>query len=351
MGRFVVFSDLHLHEWNYGSTIVDGRNSRLAQQEEIVKSIVTYCKENEIRKAFFCGDLFHTSTVTASVSQAASRAFSGFKEEGIDLTLIVGNHDQGDRTGRIHALESFRNYGRLIDTTVCPGFYEDADEAFNFLPYTDDKGRLEGWLRSCRDGFIFMHQGVGGVELNSKGFTLNEILTPDMIPVNCPMAFAGHYHSFKHVTDNLIIPGSTMQLTWADEGEPRGWLDVKTLSGRVDSITLKESGASQFCNIEEGLLANKSLPDVHGKYIRVSSAGDYSPDEITNALMEQGAVSVEIRPRVRENILAPKLAQMADFNEMVQTYAMQKERQGVIDEYDKAVGERLLRDEYRVPQV
>ena len=367
MKRFVVFSDLHLHPWAYGSQVINGKNSRLEQQKEVVKSIARYCKERDIPEVVFTGDLFHTSTVSAETNQAAYEAFSSFKENGIDLSLLVGNHDQSSRTGGFHSLSFFRELGHVFDVgghaaeALHAGFHRTiADTPAYFFPYTDDEAVLKAYLASCGGGpyFLFLHQGVGGVEVNAKGFTLNEILTPAMVPNHCTMAFSGHYHTFKPVASNLIIPGSTVQLNWGDAGESRGWLDVSVDAGRVHEITFVESQASRFISLHEddfdAQATERALPNLYGNHVRVVTTGAYSPEELSKMVLESfGAVSCEIKPEVRRDhgIEKAKNLSVASLNEVVYSFANSREKAGVISSYDKEVGEQLLKGNYQVPQV
>lgn len=358
MKHFVAFSDLHLHAWNYGATIVNGKNSRLEQQVKVVKSIVSYCKEREIQEVVFCGDLFHTSTITAEVSQAAYQAFKGFKENGIQLTVLVGNHDQSSRTGGIHALSWLGDHGKLIER--CLGEVDSpriAGLPAYFFPYTADEDTLKGWLREVNQVrcFMFFHQGVGGVEINSKGFTLNEILTPAMVPGNCALALTGHYHSFKPVSGNLVIPGSTTQLNWGDEGEPRGWLDVTVDGEQVTEINMIESKAPKFITISEDNLEtyNRDNPNapLAENFVRVLSEAAHSPEEITTAVLRAGAASCEVKTIFKENPVFKTTATVTSLNEVIYSFAKAKEKAGIISEYDKAIGEQLLKRTYCVPQV
>jgi DNA repair exonuclease SbcCD nuclease subunit len=202
---------------------------------------------------------------------------------------------------------------------------------------------------------MFFHQGVGGVEINSKGFTLNEILTPAMVPGNCALALTGHYHSFKPVSSNLIIPGSTTQLNWGDEGEPRGWLDVTVDGEQVTEVNLIQSQASKFITLNEQDFdsngENNPLPSLVGNYIRVLSSGAYSPEELSNLVLQFGAVSCEVKTVYKENPVFKTTATVASLNEVIYSFAKAKEKAGIISEYDSEIGERLLKNNYCVPQV
>ncbi len=353
--RFVVFSDLHLHEWVYGSRIVNGRNSRLEQQVRVVHDIVNYCKSEGISEAVLTGDVFHTSTVSAAVSEAAYRAFSEFNRAGIHLTIVPGNHDQATRTGELDSLSWFSTIGtvaRCGDSGV-DRICQTGDVQAYGIPFTHDRGELARRIDQIPSGcrLLYLHQGVSGVEINSKGFTLNEALTPDMIPPWIGMAFTGHYHSAKQVTDNLVIPGSTVQLNWGDKDERRGWLDVDyNPEDNTTAITHMEAKASKFVQADD--VSGLDGYAVEGNFLRVVTE-DNTPSfvqSLVEDLYKRGAESVEIKNVIQvDNAIKLQTTQFNSLNEIIYAYAHEKERAGVIDEYDRLVGEQLLKGNYQVP--
>ena len=286
--RFAVFSDLHLFCWQYGSTIVNGRNSRLLDQQDVLKQFIDYCNEQYIVDVLFCGDFFHQSKVSAEVLMAAHESLS-FLKAGRRLYFLVGNHDCQSKDNSIHALSMLSNYGQVLDRP----FY-DKNSKVAALPYTEDKDNLNAFLsQPLNNKIILLHQGVSGIEINSKGFTLNEILTPEMVPDNAAFCFTGHYHSHKKVKDNLYIPGSPMQLTWGDKNEKRGWLDVNLETREVKHI---ESKAPKF--IEFSLGDNRT--GYEGNFVRLLSTDNVAMEEIRKQY--ESARSIEVvydKPEIR----------------------------------------------------
>ena len=277
--RFAVLSDLHLHGWTYGSSLISGRNSRLLDQQDVLRQFNNYCNENNIEDILFCGDFFHQSKVSAEVLMAAHESLIELRA-GKHLRFLVGNHDCQSKDNSIHALSMLSNYGLVIDQWYTDSRYLAA------LPYTEDKDKLSAFLSQNLEGkIVLMHQGVSGQELNSKGFTLNEILSPDMFPDNAAFGFTGHYHSHKKVKDNLYIPGSPLQLNWSDKGEKRGWLDVDTETREVRHV---ESRAPKFIECS-------NLEDVRGageNFIRFVSRSGETANDIREAC--PGARSIEV---------------------------------------------------------
>ena len=350
-----MFSDLHLHEFSYGSKIVEGRNSRLEQQIRAVHQITDYCRANGIREAVLTGDVFHASTITAAVSEGAFRSFRSFADAGINLTVVPGNHDQAGRTGNPHALSWFSTIGQLVYGSVGE-ILSIGNVQAEGIPFIHDRDTLARRLEQVRDEtrLLFLHQGVGGVEINSKGFTLNEALTSDMIPPTVAMAFTGHYHSAKRVSPNLIIPGSTVQLNWGDTGESRGWLDVEyNTEDNTVEIMHCESKASKFVQIH----SPAELPNdqIAGNFIRLVT-DDHNASFVEDAareLTKAGAESVEVKTVIQldKNVQQVETKQFNSLNEVIYAYASSKLRQGVIDEFDFLIGEQIMKGVYQVPNV
>ena len=95
MPKFIVYSDLHLHNWEYGSKpTTSGYNSRLLQQKTFLYQLGHYCRENNIKDVFFCGDFFHTHGKLST--DVIYQGFSGIQylnSQQINQYMLVGNHD------------------------------------------------------------------------------------------------------------------------------------------------------------------------------------------------------------------------------------------------------------------
>lgn len=232
MSRFLVFSDLHLNAWKYGSSIdTYTGNTRLTGQVKFIEFMADYARQREIRYVLFCGDFFHTpGSIRTEVLKSAWASISNCATD-IEFVWLVGNHDQADKAGNVHAMDFLEQFGTLCSsgTVSLPGMPPICG-----LDYTESVDKLKTFLTSVpKEAIVLLHQGVSGVDINSKGFTLNEILNPAMIPDKITHAFSGHYHSYKRVSDKLTIPGAPMQHNWGDCGDERGFLDVVLEGGKV----------------------------------------------------------------------------------------------------------------------
>lgn len=236
--RFLVISDIHLHLWNYGDT-----NERLRRDIEDVTSALGYGIDNSVDAVLFCGDIFHThGNVSTIVLSSLFDSLKKFKHWMSDKTIFIpGNHDLVYKSmSSVNSICFLEHFGRVShhQTTWSIG---NNFPLIHTLPYTENEAELNGFIEHVSDNsIVLMHQGVSGVEVNSKGFTLNELLKPSLVPNNIAHAFTGHYHSKKAVSNKLTIPGALVQHNFGDAGEERGFLDV-TIDSDGPEILFVES--------------------------------------------------------------------------------------------------------------
>lgn len=349
MIRFLVFSDLHLNVWNYGATYENGQNSRLMDQLDVLHQIRDYAVLHDIKYIFFTGDFFHThQTVRAEVLMAAHEALSSLAQQS-QLIMLAGNHDMADKEGNVHSLSFLKAYAAVVARNS--GLFVLEGHRIQCLPYTEDEDKLKKFLDNTHPGdIVLMHQGVSGIPVSSRGFTLNEILAPNMVPAHVEVAFAGHYHSHRKVKDNLYIPGSPMQLTWSDVGEPRGWLDVTSQSMQQGtSVNFVQSKAPEFVEITmshigENIANTNYIPQrVGGNFIRVVDDVPEPIDiqSIREGLLDAGARSVEVIPKEMESV---KVARQ-DFSTITELFKEYTEANG-IEGRTLEVGRSLMKGNY-----
>jgi DNA repair exonuclease SbcCD nuclease subunit len=309
MYRFIIFSDLHLNSWTYGSDVSKSWNSRLEGQYRSVSAMFEYAAVNSIKTVFFCGDFFHTpSKVAAEVLQTAARLRAVAKANGLQVILLEGNHDK--KSDFISAL-TVVDAAPTFDVVAQQRISETEDGIpYAALPYTTNPRELSAFLDGAdlADRVVLLHQGVSGVEINSKGFTLNEILQPDMIPDNVLHAFAGHYHSYKRVGQNLTIPGSMMQLNWGDKGEARGFIDVMWDGANLHMKRMTDVASADAPSFIEIALskvremAENEQWDLNNQIVRVIRDADISDDAIRSLAPLTCVGSLEIVNPPRDDL-------------------------------------------------
>ena len=119
--KILIFSDLHLHQWNYGATIVDGMNSRLKDQAKVMRQIANYINDNPMDACVFGGDLVHVhGKIDAAVLKVAYEGLemiSQHLKSPSDMYVLVGNHDTADKSMKVHSLHWVEALGiNCVDT-------------------------------------------------------------------------------------------------------------------------------------------------------------------------------------------------------------------------------------------
>ena len=156
--------------------------------------------------------------------------FDPLKEKGIELHLIVGNHDSFYKNtlsinspklnlreyDNIHIYE--RHQTATINDSLCfmvPWICDDNAEQF-----------MEQ-LESTTATVCFGHLELAGFYAN-KDYKCDHGTNPDVFD-KFDRVFSGHFHK-KSTNGNITYLGNTYQMYWNDEGEDRGFhlFDMKT---------------------------------------------------------------------------------------------------------------------------
>lgn len=226
-GKFIVLSDIHLNLWAYGDA-----EDRLDDQIDAIDHTLQRAVEENVDAVLWTGDIFHTQgQVHTEVLRRLYGVLRTYQDELRDITIFLpGNHDMVYRNNsQAHALDFLSAFGHLpyLGGGTWGAFYLKNMPPIWAFPYTDVEEDLRRWLAlfTNRDGdLLLMHQGVRGVEFQSKGFVLDEGLAADMIPPSVFHAFVGHCHSMRRVSSNMTVPGALQQHNFGDAGDPRGYL-------------------------------------------------------------------------------------------------------------------------------
>lgn len=237
-GRFLVASDIHLHLWTYGNPL-----ERLYDQVAAVADVFKRARAEACDAIVFCGDLFHTqgnvhTLILDRIWQELK--FQNYPKEKV--VFLPGNHDMVFRANsERHALGFLEQFGHVADGGQ-PVRIKNMPDIYS-LPYVEDGERLKRFLGAVPpNALVLMHQGVSGVEVASRGFVMNELLHPSMVPDYVFHAFAGHYHSFHRASANLTIPGALMQHHFGDAGERRGALHVEFDDSSIRIVQIASRG-------------------------------------------------------------------------------------------------------------
>jgi DNA repair exonuclease SbcCD nuclease subunit len=232
--KLFITGDVHLNEWDEFSTILpNGLNSRLQVGLDAIDQIATAAEGNVM---VIAGDLFHTrEEISVQVLYRAGEAIRRAATLCREVLILVGNHDQHLKDGRVHSLGTFQSDNvRVIDSpelVSISGFGKVA-----FMPYTHDYEKFGEVYRDLVEGascgLSILHADIIGFEMNSgfvsaKGitpkFTLDAGSDEDVIK----LCVSGHYHKPQKFGDlNVYYVGSPYQMDRSEAGHEKRYLVV-----------------------------------------------------------------------------------------------------------------------------
>ena len=202
----ICFSDIHLRE----------------QSEAVAFRVLDWilrAADADDQRVVFCGDWWHLRyQVNVRLLNRVAAVMQQWKERGIHVDLLPGNHDQVD-VGGANALEIFEAFSNVTVWTE-PGIR--TDERWGFVPYRKDhEAQIKALLDVAAEApkVIFAHYGIKGAVMNSGRKDQDGIGTPGM---ECPLVL-GHYHKHQQGPGYQYV-GSPYQTSYGEAGNVCGCL-------------------------------------------------------------------------------------------------------------------------------
>lgn len=326
--KVLFFADLHIFN-HFSKTIFED----IAQK--FLYDLLAYCKKNDIHKIIFLGDWFHLKNKIQVPSYIKSiEVLTAFKNEGIDITFLIGNHDspQAD-TNDFSILHSFDNFGNVGH--VVPLYdWEDIDGVrFHYLSYTKELPVFEmGTNVNVLCGHLDINNfTMEGNFICSNGFAEDCFSQFDYV-------FSGHYHKHQ-VRGNITYVGSPYQTRFSERFDDKGFMVFDTSDCSSKFIIYNE--APTFKEIDSEAT---DQAQIKGNFVRVKvNSEDNNIDEIKNKMLAMGAQDVEFifednNEQKELNILADlSMGSMRElglkyFDTLVDNEAMPEEVKALIDD-------------------
>ena len=243
------FTDFHAHLFQeFAKADPDYYTDRFKEQCGVLDAMLSKASEENL-EVVFGGDLFHKrGAVDVRVFNKVYGIFSKYASRIPHTYLLRGNHDSYDNSmGSVSSLDTFTT---LPNTTVIsmPESFEttttvtvNGDEKrvkLFFMPYgeniQDMKDKLKEFslaVNSNNYNILVAHLGVDGAKQGRSVHRLAGAFTLDDMHADAfDYVYLGHFHARQKLAPNVFYGGSTMQLSFNDEGQEKGY-DVLTHSG------------------------------------------------------------------------------------------------------------------------
>lgn len=273
--KIALFSDLHIFAHLSKTQFED-------IAIEFLHSLLKSCKEQDIKEVFFLGDWFHIKNKLYVPPFIKSiEALKYFKEAGINMTFLIGNHDAPQQHSTDFSIVyAFEPYGKVIP------LYEwlDIDNSrLHFLSYTEELPNFE--YSQDKKNILFGHLDIQKFVMDSgfeckEGFTSEDFKKFDNV-------FTGHFHKHQ-IKDNIIYVGSPYQTRYSERFDEKGFIvldtdDLQWSFHKHEAPKFKEIDADSY---EES--------DIKGNFLRIKiHKSNDKLDEIKNNLLAMGAESVD----------------------------------------------------------
>lgn len=207
------------------------------------EKFIPYLHAHDIKTVIHLGDVFDRRKYInfQTLRDWRVRVFDKLEAMGIDVHIIIGNHDTyWKTTNEINSVtELIRSYKNIK-------IYEKAteiafdDTQFLFLPWINPTNQEETLktIQKTKARLVCGHLEIIGFE-HFKGHTNTDKGWDRKVYDKFEMVFSGHFH-FKSQQDNIWYLGSPYQMVWNDYGDPRGFHIFDTRTRDLDFIPNEE---------------------------------------------------------------------------------------------------------------
>ena len=221
--KIVIITDSHLGVRN-GSSIF------LKYQLDRWEELFSYMKSNGIKTLLHGGDFFDNRNFLTMQTLSAARDFSTkLASHGIDMFMIVGNHDVAYKNDNTINSPEFILQSKVIwehpETITFDGCKID------MIPWINKNNSYEisEFIRNSTSEVCLGHFEIKGASFQKGGVICKNGISHDIFS-KYKKVMSGHFHTRSKVGCVEYI-GAAFDYTWADWNDPRGYVvfDTETL--------------------------------------------------------------------------------------------------------------------------
>ena len=228
MSKYLIFSDIHLHNYSGGVDPETRMSKRLLIQKSILQQVIDLAIQEDAI-LLFGGDLVHAvGNVPVEVLNVIHWFFEECKKLDVKIYAVEGNHDQIIRNNcpASHSILSpFQNREQRDKDLVL------LKPTIRFIDY-DEMEKAE----EVKDvDLVIIHAQPDLI--NKHKFHMEGINWKSVSKRN-RLVFFGHDHTRRELSKTCYVIGSPMQLTMNDVGEDRGCYLVNSEDWKVEFVKL-----------------------------------------------------------------------------------------------------------------
>lgn len=228
-------ADLHLGRKALSATDADGVNQREQDLYTVLEQTTKYLVE-EVQPdvVVIAGDVYDKTVAPIRAQHAMFAACAQFREAGIEMLMIGGNHDTPEAVNTMPALTLLSGYAGVQLASLEYQTWDIGSLRFHALPY-----RLVARVAAGRAEYpVFDWRQDGGNVLIAHGYApggdIGDLPDPALLPTaitrdehRWECICLGHIHTHQQLDEQgrMFYPGTLERLTWGDIDETPGmWI-------------------------------------------------------------------------------------------------------------------------------
>lgn len=226
-----LFTDFHAHLFkDFSHPDAKYHTDRFKAQLDTLETILCQAREDDL-PVIFGGDLFHKRIyVDSRVFNPVFEMFEAYSD--VTVYMVRGNHDSV--TNSLRTVSSLDTFSSLPNVTVIstPQIIVHPTFMLFGLPYGEETEEMKEWLTKTADTHkdnklpkvLVAHVGVEGATTGKYSHTLEGAFrASDLLPEAFDYIYLGHYHKRQELLPNMIYGGNTIQTSFSDEGQTKGY--------------------------------------------------------------------------------------------------------------------------------
>ena len=197
-----------------------------------------YLKENSIDTVIQLGDLFDRRKYINFLSLAEARRyfFDPMEESCIKLITLVGNHDIFWKESlKVNSPDLLlKDYGNITIFQE-PSSITLGGVSFDIIPWIckENEAEIATFIEQSPSDYCIGHFEIAGFQM-MKGIDNHEGVDRSYFK-QYKQVLSGHFHT-KSNEGNITYLGTPYELTWNDEGDPKGFFIFDTETHEVEFI-------------------------------------------------------------------------------------------------------------------
>ena len=278
----------------------DDPNLRENQKKFMSNVLMPTIKERGINRLIHLGDLFDRRKYVNFVTATAcwDSFVQPLKQAGVETDIIVGNHDCYYRnTNSLNSISTL--YGNAVSVVVDPELIDLDGRRVLLAPWICDDNK-EAFVDNLahKPDVVLGHLELNGFDMY-RGQTCEAGMDPTYLS-GCQLVLSGHFHT-RSKRGNIEYVGSTGQYTWADHGDPRGFVILDTDTLQTEYI---DSPYESFTKVvyddsegEEAVMARIRDAQVEGRYVKIVVAAKNDPfllERVIDKVEGGGVVDLQV---------------------------------------------------------